>query len=155
MRVATSLQLNASNILCVWEWFQSLRVVFGCDLRKLSVSVLFVTCLVEDRLGLTRAPSSYCVSVHTKSAFQQNIQPEGVLICPERSLSEAYPVHFDINISVKEVLFPNNSRNPLFRVVGKAEPPDRSHPILLHLPERDRASASTWVKNFSTCFKRL
>nr|CCA26733.1 AlNc14C407G11427 [Albugo laibachii Nc14] len=85
----------------------------------------------------------------------RRIQPEGVLICPERSLSEAYPVQFGIKISDKKVFFPNIPRNQLFRVVGKAEPPDKPHPMLLHLAERDPSSASTWVKNFSTCFKRL
>ena len=63
----------------------------------------------------------------------RRIQPEGVLICPERSLSEAYPVQFGIKISDKTLFFPNIPRNQLFRVVGKAEPPDKPQTMLLHL----------------------
>nr|CCA20575.1 AlNc14C98G5935 [Albugo laibachii Nc14] len=64
----------------------------------------------------------------------RRVQPEGVLL---------------------SIFFPNIPRNQLFRAVGKAIPPDKPHPLLLHVAERDRGGATTWVTDFCKLFNRL
>nr|CCA19886.1 AlNc14C81G5296 [Albugo laibachii Nc14] len=82
-------------------------------------------------------------------------QPEGVLVCPEQHSAPPPPYYFGIQLSCKKFFFPIIPRNQLFRVVGKALPPDKPHPMLFHMCERDRSRASYWVQDFYKLFKRL
>nr|CCA19831.1 AlNc14C80G5243 [Albugo laibachii Nc14] len=82
-------------------------------------------------------------------------QPEGVLLCLDRPPPRPYRSFFGIQLSGKPFFFPNIPRNQLFRAVGKAIPPDKPHPLLLHVAERDRGGAPIWVMDFCKLFNRL
>nr|CCA15076.1 AlNc14C8G1076 [Albugo laibachii Nc14] len=81
-------------------------------------------------------------------------QPEGVLLCSDRP-RRALIVLLLVSNSQISHFFPNIPRNQLFRAVGKAIPADKPHPLLLHVAERDRGGAKTWVTNFCKLLKRL
>ena len=137
---------------------RSLRDLFGGRSTWFSSSSEFVlrfsTHTAEHSLEVGKTKLLRRLYVEATQILRR-FQPEGVLLCPERFVSEDYLVQFGIQVSDKKVFFPTIPRNQLFRVVGEAKPPDRPHPLLLHIPERDRPSASNWVKDFSKGFKRL
>ena len=118
----------------------SLHDLFGGRTAWFDSALEFILPFSTSAMGTPSDPSTSKFSRRLyieATQILRRAQPEGVLLCSDRSPPRSYRSSFGIQLS-ESLFFPNIPRHQLSRAVGKAIPPDKPHPLLLHVAERDR-----------------